>query len=76
MRSIIVIFVVQGQSIRCPSCHQNFITGHSTADLGQAHDIAGYASRIHGIGDRQIGIIGHHFGGFSQSFFKWIGRVI
>ena len=72
----VVEFVTQRQRIRRSACEQNLVAGHATADLRKAHRILGQTRRVHRIGHRQIGVIGHNLGRFGQCLFEWIGGVI
>ena len=72
----VVEFMAQGQSVSGATGQTHLLRTQPPADLWQADGVAGRARRIHRIGHRQFGIIGHNLGGFGQCLFERIGRIV
>ena len=72
----VVEFMAQGQSVSGAAGQTHLLRTQPPADLWQADGVAGRARRIHRIGHRQFGIIGHNLGGFGQCLFERIGRIV
>ena len=72
----VVELVAQRQSVSGAASQTHLLRSHPPADLRQPNGVVGRAWRIHGIGHRQLSVIGHNLGRFGQCLFERIGRIV